>query len=807
MRAPLAKAGLALLFPAIAFFFFADLFTGDRLLLARDALADNVPMRLFEAHALRAGEFPFWCPFFGPGKPYFADTTGSLYPAAFLYAVLSPANALRLDWLVHVALAGGAFYVLLRQFAFSRPVSIACAIGFMLSSWLFVRAEFLPAFEAAAWIPLPLALLVRFDRGLAPTSGAGRAIWRQWPLVAALAGVFTMAFLANYPEFLLYPLAASVLYVLGTGRRAAQNAVFLAIAGVIAILIVSPQLGPMLEFLPYTERSGTFDARFSMASFGLPHLATMVFPFAGGRPGYPDAIWARGIYEYWAIACFVGALPVFAAPFGLLSLTDRVKGADHRIRRRAVVLGGALVVLGLLLSAGENLPVYGWLFGHLPGMNRFRFPSKFLVLVVMGTLLLAAGGLQAILDRSPGRNLLRMRRLFLVEVALLAALGAWVFYAQHDPAAIRDLFHAPSEFPAARFAEAARQLVYDVLFALAAIASIGMALYARGSLMRGFSVALPVLVFVNLTVVSRQLYPAAPASTVDLDTPIANAAVMGDPSFRAYSQFASGQQWSYGNSDPSAFRWSREAGVGSWWIADGIHQSWQGSFKLQRYLEFLAAMGQTAQGNALADLLSVRWVVAGASDARGIFTSGASREYRVLERPTAMPRVRLVSRWTEWRVSPEAAVARLASNPPAAGDAYVEPVALSAGQPVTSTVPQPDAAAAPTGTLSTPRFSTNRIEVRTQTASTNLLVVGDTWYPGWTATIDGRDAPIHRVNALFRGVFVPAGVHEVELSYRPRRLTLLLALSLTGVLLALIPLFAAFLLRRRPHRTLEPLNP
>jgi hypothetical protein len=789
MRAPLAKAGLALLFPAVAFLFLGDLFVGGRILLARDALADSVPMRLFEAHSLRAGEFPFWCPFFGPGKPFFADTTASAYPATLLYALLSPATALRLDWLLHIAIAGTAFYFLVRQFCFTRTAAVTCAIGFMLSTWMFVRAEFLPAFEAAAWIPLPLALVVRFDRRL--TSGATilRELGREWPLVAALTAVFVISFLANYPEFILYPLVATALFIAGTGKRAWRNAIFLGVAGGLALVIVSPQLGPMLEFLPFTERAGAFDARFDMASFGLPHLTTLVFPFIGGRPGYPDMLWARGVYEYWAIACFVGVLPLWAAPYALLSVFETSESATDRVRRRAVLLGIGLVGFGLLLSAGANLPLYGWLFEYVPGMDRFRYPSKFLVLVVIGALLLAAGGLDAVLERnrySLGQRR-RMNAIFIGQLALTTVLAGGVVYALQQPSVIGELFGAGGQIPPSRFSEAARQLAFDGLFMLAAVGLIAMARYGRTSLIRALAVALPAFVFVNLTFVSRQLYPTAADSMLELNTPVANAAVIGDPSFRAHSDYASAQRFAYGSADASLFRWSREAGVGSAWIADGINQLWQGSLKLEKYLRLLAAMAQSPQSDAVADLLSVRWVVTGPSDAKAIFLNGASREYRIVERPTAIPRVRLVGRWTEWVVSSEAAVDRLASSPPAPDSAFVEPVALLGGQPVASRVPATEGNH-PVGRIGTPRFAVNRIAVHTQAEATNLLVVGDTWYPGWTARVDGNEEPVFRVNALFRGVFVPAGVHTVELTYRPRWLGPLFALSVSGLLIVGVPL-------------------
>ncbi len=47
------------------------------------------------------------------------------------------------------------------------------------------------------------------------------------------------------------------------------------------------------------------------------------------------------------------------------------------------------------------------------------------------------------------------------------------------------------------------------------------------------------------------------------------------------------------------------------------------------------------------------------------------------------------------------------------------------------------------------------------------LVLADTWYPGWQATVDGDQSPLYRADSIFRAVYVGAGSHQVEIKYRP----------------------------------------
>ena len=47
------------------------------------------------------------------------------------------------------------------------------------------------------------------------------------------------------------------------------------------------------------------------------------------------------------------------------------------------------------------------------------------------------------------------------------------------------------------------------------------------------------------------------------------------------------------------------------------------------------------------------------------------------------------------------------------------------------------------------------------------MILRDAFYPGWTASVDGEPAPIHRANVIFRALQVPAGQSRVVFAFEP----------------------------------------
>lgn len=70
-----------------------------------------------------------------------------------------------------------------------------------------------------------------------------------------------------------------------------------------------------------------------------------------------------------------------------------------------------------------------------------------------------------------------------------------------------------------------------------------------------------------------------------------------------------------------------------------------------------------------------------------------------------------------------------------------------------------------------------------------LLVVEDSYYPGWQATLDGKQTKIVPVNISQRGVVVPKGNHTVRMRYIPQSLQIGLVVSGVSILLLIAVAF------------------
>jgi hypothetical protein len=90
-------------------------------------------------------------------------------------------------------------------------------------------------------------------------------------------------------------------------------------------------------------------------------------------------------------------------------------------------------------------------------------------------------------------------------------------------------------------------------------------------------------------------------------------------------------------------------------------------------------------------------------------------------------------------------------------------------------LPIPDLAGE--GSVKVISYKNNRVELDVTSQSRGLLVTSETLYPGWTATVNGRETAILPTNVAFRGIPVEAGEQRIIMQYRPYSLILWAVIS------------------------------
>jgi hypothetical protein len=86
------------------------------------------------------------------------------------------------------------------------------------------------------------------------------------------------------------------------------------------------------------------------------------------------------------------------------------------------------------------------------------------------------------------------------------------------------------------------------------------------------------------------------------------------------------------------------------------------------------------------------------------------------------------------------------------------------------------------GQVKIEKYTPNDIKMNYQADRQGLLILTDSYYPGWEAKIDGKTVPIYRADYTFRGIVVPQGNHSIEFTYYPLSFRLGEYLATAGIL-------------------------
>ena len=75
----------------------------------------------------------------------------------------------------------------------------------------------------------------------------------------------------------------------------------------------------------------------------------------------------------------------------------------------------------------------------------------------------------------------------------------------------------------------------------------------------------------------------------------------------------------------------------------------------------------------------------------------------------------------------------------------------------------------------------NRLVLSVRAQGKELLLLNDTYFPGWKAFVDGKETKIYRADYTFRAIPLCAGAHRVEFVYDPMSFKVGAAVTLLGI--------------------------
>ena len=783
------------LYSALTLLVFRDVFAGETF-YGGDVYKYFLPVWIEATSQVRAGVLPVWNPSWSCGAPLLGGLAHSaLYPPVVALSWLPPTLGLGLCVALHSPFAALGFACFLRSRGIgARGALVGGAVlgfsGFTLSLSTICPA----ALYVLSWTGWLLLLLER----LLARPGPGRA--------AALALAGCMVPLAGEPQYalhLLLLLGGWVLLRPPVGPRARGLAWALA-AGLVAALLAGVVLVAGLEAMRWGERQSTLGYDYATTWPLLPaQLATLVAPFAYGSnlhdfPNPTSVLTSEG-YPYLNTV-YVGALPLLAAAC-----------APWLVRRRLTVFF-LLAALGFGLTAlGSGFGAHRLLYDWLPIYDRFRFPYKAWQGATVGLAGLAAVGVDGLLR---ARGTPQGRRAVLGAAALAALLLLLVGPANGT---VRSAGAAlAAGFPPELGALVGRRLLGGLVVVCCSAAFAAFALSSRCPVRFGgaglAAVAVLELVWSAGPAVATApvaFQPSSAASSASPSrlrvhmTPHAARYAAMDTRFESLAEFV---EWSSGEAlAANGARW-RE------W------EHFHGSDKaFAPWHEALFVYGERMPGPSRLRLLSacgVERVVSNLPPEAGMVREravGGGLHWARL--PDAFPRAYWVPEGLPVGAQADAARKLLG------GDVDLGRVALIPDDEARQGPTQSGREAAPSEheapSLSGPRWSqvpppcdvTRRTPTEVHLAApgrAGVVVLLETWFPGWTVNVDGEPRPLLRTNFAFRGVEVGPTDREVVFRYRP--LAVRWGVKLTGLGALLWLGLAGLALRRSRNRQASSLN-
>ncbi len=403
-----------------------------------------IPWRVDAWEALRQGVLPLWNPLNGMGAPLAANYQLALFypPGWIVYLFAAVGGTPWLAWshtllvALHLILAGWGMARLAKSFGLGPLAQTVSALSFSLGGFVVARAGFFSMIWTAAWLPW---ILLSAGKIAAPgklPGGKGRLFPKSLPVLLALM------LLAGHAQWSWYILLLAATWVFvggwsGSGfRRGVTSLLRFGAAGLLAGLLSAVQLLPTAQYLLLSQRSATLDFDTLMSySFWPWRFITLLAPDFFGNPGYGD-YW--GYANYWEDAIYIGLLPLLLA-VSTLRFIGRKRFVEAHLQGKKALVRFLWVLVGLsfLLALGKNTPVFLFLYRYVPSFDLFNAPSRYLIWAGFALPLLAGFGVET--WRTPQKRGLYWMRLATAGgfAMTLGAFAGWHFLGNVSPSFIR----------------------------------------------------------------------------------------------------------------------------------------------------------------------------------------------------------------------------------------------------------------------------------------------------------------------------------------------------------------------------------
>jgi hypothetical protein len=719
-----------------------------KIIFIRDVAAWNLPARWFLREALLRGDSPFWNPHQGIGLSVASSPLyGVFYPPNWLF-LLVPNHLLAsmLTWqsFAHLVWGGFGMVLLARRMGANGTGSGVAGLAWSLSGFntaTWITGLLLHAGSWFPWIAIGFICLARRLR-----QGGRGWLWGVVQAAVPVAMLLALGELYLAIAGLGFAFATAGAWLLlaekgdGTALRHSKWIwlVALALASGLGVGLGSVTWLPALAGIHNTAREAV---RFGGVSASLNPYRIMEFvaPNCMGEVSadYPASPWVGD-------PLLLGFPLIFSVYLGA-SVVALAQASLGRRRLVATALLG-LAVLATTLAMGRFTPVHRIVTTLIPPLANMRSPEKFFVMTVGWVSLLAGLGATRMIESAPRPW---RRNVVLGGLLLLLAALAGVL------------------LPSARWAEHMRSGAFA---GLAAVAGVLVACYFAPRRPRLASLAILLGVAVDLVVAGlplREFVPGRLATAV----PYAAQVILNDykdssTSPRLHVSAAAEAMAARSMRDDNMASIQAQSSrilSANLSIVHGVAALPGYDAATPRTLNQLSAAARDFGVKAMR-LVGANYVVLPVEDAdKGkpaplglvpmLEIVPQVRLYRV---QSPLPRVFLSGRaeLTEQARLP----VRLLSDEVLDGRvALLEPESGARGL---------DGAMSSPGVCQMESLHNGDVWASCHADREAVAVFVEQFYPGWTAQVDGRPAPLWRANLLMRAVPLPAGDHRIHLHYQ-----------------------------------------